>query len=89
MRFDRDDIVGRFLESGRPGFYLAVEKEGELAPGDPFERIHEDEHRVAVVDIVRLYLERHGKPDFDLLRRAVEVEALPESWRGIFRKRLG
>ena len=89
MRFDRDDVVGRFLESGRPGFYLAVEEEGELAPGDPFERIHEDERRVAVVDIVRLYLERHGKPDYDLLRRAVEVEALPEPWRGIFSKRLG
>ena len=41
------------------------------------------------MDIVRLYLERHGKPDYDLLRRAVEIEALPESWRGIFEQAPG
>ena len=89
LKFDRDDVVDRFLESGRPGFYLAVTQEGELAAGDPFERIHEDEHHVSVVDVVNLYLHRHARPDVDLLRRVVEVEALPESWREHFRKRLG
>jgi MOSC domain-containing protein YiiM len=89
LKFDRDDVVDRFLESGRPGFYLAVAKEGELEAGDPFERIHEDERRVSVVDVVRLYVERYAAPDRDLLRRAVEVEALPEAWREHFRRRLG
>jgi MOSC domain-containing protein YiiM len=89
MRFDREDIVERFLESGRPGFYLAVLQEGELAAGDAMERIHEDENAVSVVDVVRLYVERHGEPDPDLLRRAASVEALPASWREHFRKRLG
>ncbi|MBW8877965.1 MAG: MOSC domain-containing protein [Acidobacteria bacterium] len=88
LKFDRDDVVDRFLESGRPGFYLAVVKEGELGAGDPFERIHEDERHVSVVDVVNLYLHRHARPDVDLLRRVVEVEALPEAWREHFRKRL-
>jgi MOSC domain-containing protein YiiM len=88
LRFDRDDIVETFLESGRPGFYVAVVKEGDLGTGDAIERIHEDENGVSVVDVVRLYLDRDGS-DPELLRRAVKVEALPESWRGSFRKRIG
>lgn len=88
MRFDREDVVGMFLQSGRPGFYLAVLQEGELETGDGMERIHEDENRVSVVDIARLHLEREGKSDPDLLRRAASLEALPKSWREQFRKRL-
>lgn len=87
LRFDREDVIERFLESGRPGFYLAVLQEGDLGAGDAMERIHEDEHGVSVVDVVRLYLEREGS-DPDLLRRAASVEAMPQSWRGHFQKRL-
>jgi MOSC domain-containing protein YiiM len=89
MRFDREDIVERFLDSGRPGFYLAVLQEGEFGAGDAMERIHEDENAVSVVDVVRLYVDRHGETDPDLLRRAASVEALPASWREHFQKRLG
>jgi MOSC domain-containing protein YiiM len=89
LKFDRDDIVERFLESDRPGIYFAIAKEGELEAGDALERIHEDPRHVTVVDVVRLYLDRHGKSDPDLLRRAVEVEALASGWREHFRKRLG
>jgi MOSC domain-containing protein YiiM len=88
MRFDREDVVETFLHSGRPGFYLAVLQEGELGAGDAMERIHEDENAVSVVEIVRLYLDRKGETDPDLLRRAASVEALPKSWRDHFRKRL-
>lgn len=88
LKFDREDIVESFLESGRPGFYVAVVQEGELGAGDAMERVHEDENGVSVVDVARLYLDR-DRSDPDLLRRAVDVEALPESWRGHFRKRLG
>ena len=88
MKFDREDIVESFLESGRPGFYLAVTQEGELGAGDAMERIHEDENGVTVVDVVRLYMDRHGESDPDLLRRVVAVEALAEEWREHFRKRL-
>jgi len=88
VKFDREDFVESFLESGRPGFYLAVTQEGELGAGDAMERIHEDGNAVTVVDVVRLYMDRHGDSDPDLLRRAVAAEALPEGWREHFRKRL-
>jgi MOSC domain-containing protein YiiM len=88
LRFDREDVVESFLASERPGFYLGVLQEGELGAGDAMERIHEDANRVSVVDVVRLYLARHGESDGDLLRRAASVEAMPESWREHFQKRL-
>jgi MOSC domain-containing protein YiiM len=34
IRFNRPDIVKRFLQSGRAGFYLAVLVEGEVTAGD-------------------------------------------------------
>ena len=91
LRFGRDDVIARFLESGRPGFYLRVLAEGEVAAGDPCERIAEDPGRVPVADVVRLYLDRREQPsaaDRDLLERATRVEALPESWRELFLRRL-
>lgn len=86
LRFGRDDMVKRFLRSGRTGFYLAVQREGAVAGGDPIELVGRDDRGVTVADIVALYAS--GMENEDLLRRAVEVPALPESWRDYFRKRL-
>ena len=86
VRFGRDDMVKRFLRSGRSGFYLAVIREGEVASGNSLEFVGRDEHGVTVADIASLYaLDRDNE---DLLRRAVDVPALPESWKGYLRKRL-
>ncbi|MCI4337222.1 MAG: MOSC domain-containing protein [Thermoplasmata archaeon] len=38
VKFDREDMVRTFWESGRSGFYLAVVAVGEVAAGDPFRR---------------------------------------------------
>ena len=86
IRFGRDDMVKRFLRSRRTGFYLAVLREGELARGDLMEFTGRDDHAVSVADIAALYAS--DTDNADLLRRAVEVPALPESWRDYFRKRL-
>jgi MOSC domain-containing protein YiiM len=86
IKLGRTDILETFLESGRSGFYFAVTREGEVGVGDAFERIHEDENRVSIADTVRLYLDRDGRSDPDLLRRVVRVEALPESWREHFER---
>ncbi len=86
LRFGRADIIKRFLQSERTGSYLAVLKEGEVGAGDEFELMDRDAHDVRVSDITRLYTgEKH---DAELLRRAIGVEALPESWRGYFQDRL-
>jgi MOSC domain-containing protein YiiM len=86
IRFDRPDMVKRFLKSGRSGFYLRVLQEGDVGAGDTVTFTTRDERSVSVADIVALYTAED--PSADLLRRAVELPALPQSWRDFFRKRL-
>ena len=85
-KFGRDDIIKRFLHSGRTGFYFAVLQEGEVAAADDITVVGRDKHGVTVADITRLYVRE--KNDMTTLRRAVQVEALPESWRVYFQKRI-
>lgn len=86
LKFGRADIIKRFLQSERTGFYLAVLQEGEVGVGDELELIERNTHDVRVNDITRLYTrEKHNTA---LLRRAIAVEALPESWRDYFQDRL-
>ena len=86
IRFERPDLVKRFLQSKRTGFYLAVQREGEVAAGDPIEFIKRSKSGVTILDITNLYaLDSQSQ---ELLRRATELPALPESWKDYFRKRL-
>jgi len=55
LKFQRDDILKRFLQSGLTGFYLAVLEEGEVAAGDPITLLERDEDAVSVSDVVGLY----------------------------------
>jgi MOSC domain-containing protein YiiM len=86
IRFDRPDMVKRFLRSGRTGFYLAVLQEGDIAAGDALELVTRNDGHLTVADITGLYTADAGNQD--LLRRASELPALPESWREYFRERL-
>jgi len=86
IRFNRPDIVKRFLRSGRAGFYLAVVQEGDIGAGDSLDLVAEDNSHITVADVVGLYAADAANQD--LLRRASELSALPESWREYFRERL-
>jgi MOSC domain-containing protein YiiM len=86
IRFDRADMVKRFLKSGRTGFYFAVLKEGDVAAGDSIDLLAEDENKITVTDVVALYTDDGANQD--LLRRASKLSALPDSWREYFRERL-
>lgn len=86
IRFSRTDIIKRFLQSGRSGFYFAVLKEGEVTAGDSMELLKRDEYGVTVADVVNLY--RRDATNQDLLRRVSELPSLPKSWRDYFRTRL-
>jgi MOSC domain-containing protein YiiM len=86
IKFGRADILKRFLASGRTGFYLGVRVEGEVGTGDELELISRAEHRMTVAEVARLYV-GDGR-DTEALRRALEVEALPEGWREHFRAML-
>jgi MOSC domain-containing protein YiiM len=86
IKFGRDDIIKRFLASGRSGFYLAVAREGKVRAGDTIEMLSRDRNHVTVEDILRL--RASDANDFETMRRAVRIEALPESWRERFIERL-
>jgi MOSC domain-containing protein YiiM len=85
IRFNRSEMVKRFLQSGRTGFYFAVIKEGEVVTGDSIEVLERDKHNVPVTDLVHLY--RGDRANQDLLRRVSEVPSLPNSWKEYFRRR--
>jgi len=86
IKFGRSDIVKRFLASERTGFYFAVLQEGEVGMGDPMELIERSKDSLKISDVTALYT--HEKHNTGLLRRAIEVETLPDSWKSYFRHRL-
>ena len=86
IRFGRDDMIKRFLASGRSGFYVAVVREGELASGDSIAFTHRPAGSLSVSAIVAL---RGGdERNHELLSRAAALPALSDGWREHFRKRL-
>ncbi len=85
-KFRRADIVKRFADSHRTGFYFRVAKEGQVAAGDAIELLHRQSGNLTIADIVRLYLS--SDQDLPTLQRAVELQALPTGWRDYFRDRL-
>ncbi len=86
IRFDRDDMIKRFIASHFSGYYFSVLEEGQLAAGSEIEIVEHDPHNVTVSDINRLYYgESH---DQELLHRVLNVDALPEGWREHLRQKV-
>jgi MOSC domain-containing protein YiiM len=86
IRFQRDDIIERFLVSGRSGFYFSVEHEGDVGEGDSIELLSTDEDGITIAEMNRLFVrDRYNR---DLLQKAIATPALPESWREYFLPRL-
>jgi MOSC domain-containing protein YiiM len=86
IRFNRPEIVKLFLRSKRTGLYLRVLREGDVGEGDEISFIEKQETGITITDIVSLYsTDAHN---LELLRRAIQVPALPQSWKEFFRKRL-
>jgi MOSC domain-containing protein YiiM len=85
-KFRRDDILERFLRSGRSGFYFSVEQEGMVAAGDSIEFLSRDEEAITIAEMNQLFvLEKYNR---ELLQKAVESPALPQDWRDYFLQRL-
>ncbi|HSS17881.1 MAG TPA: MOSC domain-containing protein [Candidatus Dormibacteraeota bacterium] len=75
IRFNRPDIVKRFPQSGRAGFYLAILVEGEVTAGDSIELLARDKNGITVADVISLY--RTETTNQELLRRVTKVPSLP------------
>jgi MOSC domain-containing protein YiiM len=85
-KIQRDDIVERFLLSGRSGFYFSVEQEGSVEAGDAFELLEQNHNGIMISEVNRLLA--HNRYQRDLLHKAVATAALPEQWRDLFSERL-
>jgi MOSC domain-containing protein YiiM len=85
-KFQRDDIIERFLRSGRSGFYFSVVEEGEAGAGDDLEFLGGETFSLTIAEMLRLYAS--GSPDLESLQRAVLVKLLPEGWRERFQARI-
>jgi MOSC domain-containing protein YiiM len=89
LRFQSDRMIKKFLASGRSGFYVAVEREGEIGAGDEIIEIFRDANHVSIAEINRLYFAKKFKDgDAEIVLRALQVAAFPESWKEDFRATL-
>jgi len=86
IKFGRADMVKKFLASRLTGFYFAVLREGMVEAGDEVEAIGREQESVSVADITRIYA--FEKDDLKTTRRALKVEALPESWKDYLQQRI-
>lgn len=86
IKFQRDDILARFLRSGLSGFYFSVEQEGVVTAGDSFEFLSRAPEGISIAEMNRLYAE--DKYNSGLLDKAIATPALPEDWREYLQKRL-
>ena len=85
-KFQRDDIIQTFLRSGFSGFYFSVAEEGEVGAGDEFQLLGKETPSLTIAEINHLYFT--PAPDVALLKQAVEIKSLPESWRERFQSRI-
>jgi MOSC domain-containing protein YiiM len=85
-KFQRDDILERFLRSGRSGFYFSVEQEGSVQAGDDFNLLQRNDDGIAISEVNQLIaFDRYNR---ELLHTAVATSALPAHWRELFSERL-
>jgi MOSC domain-containing protein YiiM len=85
-KFQRDDMLERFLLSGRSGFYFSVEQEGSVAAEDDFQLLMRNQDGITISEMNRLFVRE--KYNQELLRKAIQTAALPDDWREYFAERL-
>ena len=86
IRFGREDMLKRFVASGRSGFYVSIVGEGDVGRGDAIHVSRRAADSMCVADI--FVLKMSGDATSDALRRAASIEELTPSWREHFRSRL-
>jgi MOSC domain-containing protein YiiM len=89
IRFGSDDMIARFLASGRTGFYVAVLREGEVGAGDEVTVVGQAADPVPVSEVTRLYVAKEfDAEDVRQVRRLMAAKALTDSWKSYFEEKL-
>lgn len=84
-KFHRSDILARFLDSGRSGFYFSVEQEGTVEAGNEFTVLSRDPDGITIAEMNRLFA--HDMHNRELFEKALQTSALPDDWRDHLKKR--
>ena len=82
IRMDEPRMAALLTSSGRPGFYLRVLEEGEVAAGDSIVLVSSGPQRMTVAVVNGLLYSKLHPPD--LLERVLNIPALSPGWRGSF-----
>ncbi|MBV9731125.1 MAG: MOSC domain-containing protein [Verrucomicrobia bacterium] len=82
IRMDEPQMAALVVAHHRPGFYLRVLEEGEVAAGDEIVKVADSSERMNVAEIdALLYLPNHAT---EQLERALRIPALSQGWQGSF-----
>ena len=82
IRMHEPRMPAWLTESGRPGFYFRVLREGAVAAGDEIIKVGEARERMTVREVnALLYAPGHPR---DRLERALNIDALSPGWRSSF-----
>jgi MOSC domain-containing protein YiiM len=76
VRMNDPLFVRRFTEALRPGTYLRIVQEGDVAAGDEIKVLGKPEHDVTVRDVLRIYAR-----DRDEAGRLTELPQISEAWK--------
>lgn len=76
VRMEDKQFPRYFTEALRPGTYLRIVVEGELAAGDEIRVTERPDHNLTVQDVFRIYTHDH-----DEIERLLDVPQLSEAWR--------
>jgi MOSC domain-containing protein YiiM len=76
-------VPRRFAEAGRPGAYLRILDEGELAAGARVDVVHRPAHGLTVGDVSEIYHRDHGR-----LAELLDAPELAEGWKVWAQKRV-
>ena len=76
IRMGSQRFPRRFAAARRPGAYLRILAEGEVAAGDPVEVVHRPGHGLTVAEVSRIYHDDHAAA-----ARLLQVPELAGGWR--------
>jgi ferredoxin-NADP reductase/MOSC domain-containing protein YiiM len=86
IRTNEPRMAALLVEHHRPGFYFRVLEEGEVGAGDEIVKVADGPLHITVAQTdALLYL---PGPSREELRKALEIPALSEGWKGSFRAML-
>jgi MOSC domain-containing protein YiiM len=78
IRMGSQRFPRRFAAAGRPGAYLRILDEGEVAAGDPLQVVHRPSHGLTVADVARIY--HHDHAEAPRLLAAPELAGTWKEW---------